>query len=255
MGCGSSSLKGEGAGGGLSGDAPQPIRKVNTNFSTIDYEAEVPANQRRRMTEYAPDETVRSRSEASGVDPNRSTSIDRPPPPIAGQTSEGPGGEKLEPYHTINDTKDMSYPHEMIGSSSQPNAGVAITNGSADHHNNNNNIDGLADQNDPTTAEAKDRAADRAEPINNQRTGTNSNSLSPPADGEAGKENRRKSWIDKFRSGKENREISDEEMKKYTGMTNAEMKEYARTGEGVGADRVRGITPLLMEDRMHVRRY
>jgi hypothetical protein len=58
MGCGSSRLKGEDVPDLNSQQvsvAPTPMKKVNTNFSAVDYEQE---SRDRRMTEYAPEETV-----------------------------------------------------------------------------------------------------------------------------------------------------------------------------------------------------
>lgn len=57
MGCGSSSLKGETP----EDIAPQPIKQVKTNFSTVDYDS---GAQGRRDTVYAPHETKRAKSDA-----------------------------------------------------------------------------------------------------------------------------------------------------------------------------------------------
>ncbi|RMZ75779.1 hypothetical protein DV738_g5305, partial [Chaetothyriales sp. CBS 135597] len=49
----------EGAQGGNSNEGhEEPIRKVATNFSTVDYDQEI--TQQRRNTEYAPHETVKT---------------------------------------------------------------------------------------------------------------------------------------------------------------------------------------------------
>ncbi|KAK5945982.1 hypothetical protein PMZ80_000121 [Knufia obscura] len=60
MGCGSSSLKGEKQSAGTD-DAPQPIKKVQTSFSTVDYDA---AGQGRRDTTVGPLDPVRQKSDA-----------------------------------------------------------------------------------------------------------------------------------------------------------------------------------------------
>ena len=60
MGCGSSKLKGEKQ-ADVTEDAPQPIKKVQTNFSTIDYDAE---GQGRRDTIVGPLEAVRQKPDA-----------------------------------------------------------------------------------------------------------------------------------------------------------------------------------------------
>ncbi|KAK5034661.1 hypothetical protein LTR13_006317 [Exophiala sideris] len=65
MGCGGSKLKGDDVPNLNSQPVPvnqpvnQPIKKVNTNFSTIDYDQDA---QHRRLTEYAPHETPRAPS-------------------------------------------------------------------------------------------------------------------------------------------------------------------------------------------------
>lgn len=59
MGCGSSSLKGEKQPAGRE-DAPQPIKKVQTSFSTVDYDA---AGQGRRDTTVGPLDPVRQKSD------------------------------------------------------------------------------------------------------------------------------------------------------------------------------------------------
>lgn len=191
MGCGSSSLKGEGG----SGVDPQPIRKVNTNFSTINYDQS--DNKKRRNTEYAPDDTIRNRSEASGA---ARISGDRP------QDDIGPGGEKLEPYRTAGDgteLKDMSYPHENANGPSRTDP----------------------DGPDPTTDSAKDKFASDNDPVNNSK---GSGMLSPDsAGGDAGK-GRRTSWLARLKP-QERKELTDEDLKKHTGMTRAEMDEWAKT--------------------------
>ena len=60
MGCGSSSLKGEQP-SDINTEAPKPIAKTKTNFSTIDYDSTA---TERRDTVYAPHEAIRQRSEA-----------------------------------------------------------------------------------------------------------------------------------------------------------------------------------------------
>lgn len=60
MGCGSSKLKGEEQTSATE-DAPQPIKKVQTNFSTVDYDA---AGQGRRDTTVGPLEPVHQKSDA-----------------------------------------------------------------------------------------------------------------------------------------------------------------------------------------------
>lgn len=59
MGCGSSSLKGEQP-SDVNTEAPKPITKTKTNFSTIDYDSTA---TERRDTVYAPHESARQKSE------------------------------------------------------------------------------------------------------------------------------------------------------------------------------------------------
>jgi hypothetical protein len=190
MGCGSSSLKGEAPSSGLSGDPSPQIRKVNTNFSAINYEGS--DQKKRRMTEYAPHETVRQQSHVSGIDPGKSSAGD----------DIGPDGERLQPYQTLGDgpndipLKDQSYPHEKIAGGGSAGSSQAM--------NGVNGVDGI----DPLSGKAKEEFATTNDPINHQDTG--SSSLEPPVGDEKKK---RGSWIDKFKGG-EKREISDEEMKK-----------------------------------------
>ncbi|ETN39935.1 uncharacterized protein HMPREF1541_06162 [Cyphellophora europaea CBS 101466] len=196
MGCGSSSLKGEGP-SGLANDQPQPIRKVATNFSTVNYDADTSDNRKRRMTEYAPEETIRNKSEVSATAPVPG-GVNRP----ATQDDDiGPGGEKveLEPYQTLNSNRDSAgfsntpYPHETgAASSSRPN-GVSDTD----------EVGGP----DPTSHTAKDKFAEANDPIQNQ----NSGGLAAP---ETAQQERKRSWIDKLKGGGDKKEISDEDMKK-----------------------------------------
>lgn len=116
MGCGQSSLKGEKK-EDIS-ETPQPIKKVATNFSTVNYDST--ASQGRRNTEYAPHDDVRHKpSEALSPLTEKQTnplSIDgatqpgavNPSAPAAtelpAQTSQNPVGvehSKVEPYKDV----------------------------------------------------------------------------------------------------------------------------------------------------------
>lgn len=194
MGCGSSSLKGEQPTGLGSSDQPQPIRKVATNFSTVDYDQDR-GNKKRRMTEYAPEDTIRNKSEVSTV-----------PPALSGVgrnshgDDQGPGGEKLElePYQTMGST-DRGYPHEKMTPSG---AGAASSSGATQGY---EDVNGFGRGSDPTSAQAKDQFAETNEPAHNNNSG-----LAPPDDGE---KKRKGSWLDRFKEGRRE-EISDEDMKK-----------------------------------------
>jgi hypothetical protein len=204
MGCGSSSLKGDGP-NAIGGDEPaRPAKKINTNFASVDYDSGARA---RRLTEYAPHETETARAKSSG-----------------GGESEAPkppgDGEDLEPYHTIEDNKDikdMTYPHENRAAESSTTPQV---NGDTD----------------PTTEQAKNQFASTNDPANpiNQDT-----SLQPPTD-DIQQSEKRGSWFGKkykefsdAKSGRNN-QISDEDMQKYTGKTKDEITDMVKEGKGVG---------------------
>lgn len=194
MGCGSSSLKGDKP-AGLGGDEPQPIRKVNTNFSTVNYEQDN-GNKKRRMTEYAPEDTIRNKSEVSGSDAGPAGGHVGRPDTAA---DEGPGGEKidLEPYRSMESptaVADMSYPHENpeaggAAASSSRAPGDTVVNG--------------ANGPDPTSAAAKDQFAEANDPA------TQNSGLAP----DEGSKERKRSWIEKLKESRKG-EISDEDMKK-----------------------------------------
>lgn len=206
MGCGSSSLKGD-APGGIGGDEPAaPARKVNTNFSSVDYDTGAKA---RRMTEYAPHETERVKSTGGDDDAAKD-----PADPLA--TRDDPN---LKPYQTIDDGSATTYPHERVAASS-----------TTPQVNGDNNRD-------PTSDAAKDSFATANDPAN---PSNQDSSLQPPADS-SGQPEKRRSWLgEKYkkysdaRDGR-NKSISDEDMQKYTGKTNEEMQAMVRDGKGVGA--------------------
>jgi hypothetical protein len=205
MGCGSSSLKGDGP-NAIGGDEPaRPAKKINTNFASVDYDSGAKA---RRLTEYAPHETETARAKSTG-----GTEPESPKPP--GE------GENLEPYHTIDDpskdAKDMSYPHEnrAAGSSTTPQV-----NGDMD----------------PTSDTAKDNFASANDPAN---PANQDSSLQPPGN-DTQQTEKRGSWFGKkfkeysdAKSGR-NSQISEEDMQKYTGKSKEEIAEMVKEGKGVG---------------------
>lgn len=104
MGCCQSDLKGEKQ-QDLAGDAPVPIKKVATNFSTIDYDAKATG---RRDTIIAPDQAERQKSTAG-------TSVRTDDDLIAPISGSGPapeastsGGERIgaENKLAVNSTQD-----------------------------------------------------------------------------------------------------------------------------------------------------
>lgn len=116
MGCGQSSLKGDKKEDIT--ETPQPIKKVATNFSTVNYDTTT--SQGRRNTEYAPHDTIQHKpSEALSPLTEKQTnplSIDGATHPgavttstpaateLPAQTPQNPvGGEhtKVEPYRDV----------------------------------------------------------------------------------------------------------------------------------------------------------
>lgn len=95
MGCCQSDLKGETQGDGTDAAtayAPQPIKKVKTNFSTIDYDA---GASHRRDTVVDPHELLEK------SDPSRpKSSTDHPPDQIASTT---PGGDRAGTEDPLQD--------------------------------------------------------------------------------------------------------------------------------------------------------
>ena len=170
MGCGSSSLKGD--------DVPnvnsqpvtapgatgvQPMKKVKTNFSDINYEQDA---QNRRMTEYAPDQAValvreesrdltaeqQLQNESDDIMPDR-------PDTNAGTgphaSADDPGDTTLKPYQTLN---DGDWDQQSPGTKAHvPQSPAAYTDGTGTQ--------------DPTSTSAKDNFAsdnDPANPINQE---------------------------------------------------------------------------------------
>ncbi len=218
MGCGSSSLKGDNPTGvGGAAEDTRPARKVNTNFSMPDYDTGAPKN--RRMTEYAPDETERPKSPSPDLD-----DLD----PAGGPA---PSDDRIKPYQTLSGGQDQSYPHESAGA-----GGVGATSRQV-----NGDSTGAGLSPDPTSQVAKDNFAAANDPANNTTLDSNnSNTINP----ETGKE-RKRSWLgEKYKNYADKRDsrpadgekkFTDEELKKYTGKTNEEMRKMVEEGRGVGA--------------------
>ena len=225
MGCGSSSLKGDDPTGvGGAAEDTRPARKVNTNFSMPDYDTN--ANKGRRMTEYAPHETVRPKSPSPDLD-----DMD----PAGGP---GPADDKIKPYQTLGDNQDQSYPHEAAGGSSGVGATTRQVNGDST---------GAGLSADPTSQAAKDHFATANDPANNAHASA-TNNLDPnntnTIDPETGKE-RKRSWLgEKYKNYADKRDnrppegerkFTDDELKKYTGKSNEEVRKMVEEGRGVGA--------------------
>ncbi|EXJ93000.1 hypothetical protein A1O3_01556 [Capronia epimyces CBS 606.96] len=264
MGCGFSSLKGE--------DVPavnnpptteigEPARRVNTNFSTVDYDQD---SRGRRMTEYAPDETVKpkpSRSRHSTTEP------DQPSPQLGRAEDDGPAGPHGSETNTAANGElsaqhgpvTASYPHEV----SRPQAADAdgdfklkpyqtLDGGDWDSTTveaaqTRPHANGEPASQDPTSSLAKDEFAtsnDPANPVNQESKHRNSKKHSSSDNETAGA--RKKSWLGQkyasYQQSKQGRgvQLSDEELKKYTGKDHAELKEWAKTHPGVAGNQGSG---------------
>lgn len=243
MGCGASSLKGDDVPEVNSNPTPvtPPMRKVNTNFSTVNYDQD---SQERRLTEYAPHETPRSKSNdlSAGRPPHlghaegQNDSLaadpsDRHAGSKAGASSSGAGGEEtlppLKPYTTFD------------GGDWDNDTAVQAPN-----------VDGTDQQaSDPTSTLAKDEFAtdnDPANPLNqeshegnnhhnhHQNQNHQGSSTDDPSD------SKKSSWLGQkyasFQSAKRGSGISDEDLKKYTGKDRAELSAWAKNAPGVGGN-------------------
>lgn len=217
MGCGSSSLKGDsptGVGGDSSDPAPRPVKKVATNFSTVDYDNT--DNKKRRNTEYAPHETAAQESNIEEVVAHANNGV------------EQPKDETVEPYHDPDSptaqretvpTRLSDMIDERNGVNHDANAGA-----------------------DPLSAQSKDKFAEQNAPAHNTSTGTDyeGSTLAPDSIPPGGAGEKKSSMFGKAykkysdsRDGR-NTNISEDDMKKYTGKSKEEMTRYMQEGEGVG---------------------
>ncbi|KIX04005.1 uncharacterized protein Z518_07558 [Rhinocladiella mackenziei CBS 650.93] len=245
MGCGVSSLKGDAVPDLNSNPttAPAPIKKIRTNFSTIDYEQ---GSRQRRMTEYAPHET-----------PKPKTSDDMTGGPLLGRAV----GSLLQNDHDAAnpsggnmDAPSSGYPHEGAGSNSEPAQAngnpdmllkpyQTLDGGDWDEDVNNEAPQVNGTQADPTSSLAKDEFAASNDPANPRNQ--ESEQLSGPSDTTTSEH--KKSWFGQkyasFQAAKQGRgsaHLSDEEIKKYTGKDRAELRRWAETAPGVGGNQVAG---------------
>lgn len=130
MGCGQSSLKGEKKEDIT--ETPQPIKKVATNFSTINYDSAA-AGSGRRNTEYAPHDDIRHKpSDAlspltekpinplgidGAVQPGTTTAVTGATE-LPAQTSQNPVGvevpSKTEPYKDVTASPTTPTTHNVV---------------------------------------------------------------------------------------------------------------------------------------------
>ncbi|KAL2421545.1 hypothetical protein ABEF95_004842 [Exophiala dermatitidis] len=296
MGCGCSSLKGDDVPNvnsvptTVTDPAMEPAKRINTNFSAIDYDQQGDTRGR-RMTEYAPEEitqekhhdhhhssdnenknkrsaTTDNTTTAANLNDNLNTSI------LDTNTTLGGGypheaadplnkhtehnhihhhhDEELKPYRTLSggdwDTDD----HAHSGHHHQVNG----TGTRADNTQNQNQGP------DPTSSLSKDEFATHNDPANpeNQTPHTHSSRSSSRkkhsrsnggingADDVAAGEQRNKSstWLGQkyaaFQQAKrgEGVQVSDEDLKKYTGRDRAELKRWAESQPGVAGNQGAG---------------
>jgi hypothetical protein len=256
MGCGASSLKGDDVPDlnsqpvATTDPANQPMRKVKTNFSDINYDQDA---NKRRMTEYAPHETpppIREQSHdlsaekrrstqapdhieslGSDVDPRTAASYPHESRIPGSETTAGDPDAALKPYQTID------------GGDWDENE--AHTNPTSQHVVNGTSFD-------PTSESAKDSFAtanDPANPLNqeshHQQQQQHQENGTAGTSGSTGDEHK-KSWLGQkyasLQSAKRGPGASDEDIKKYTGKEKQELEQWASGRAGVGgnqpADRV-----------------
>ncbi|EXJ70933.1 uncharacterized protein A1O5_05925 [Cladophialophora psammophila CBS 110553] len=284
MGCGSSSLKGA--------DIPdlnsqpttatgaQPIRKIRTNFSEVDYDQNA---RERRLTEYAPHEQpppVREEShdftaEQSGYEqwqqydtqPGRQ-SYDAGPPMgyvLPQGSMSGPDaadrdrGASLKPYQTFDggdwDNQDASAQRqESYVNGTQETRGDPTSNASknqfaaANDPANPSNQEGHhsqpndhhRDQRQASRYNNNDDELNNVSPIS-YNTGTDPGA-NPDIHGDD--DEPKKSWLGQkyasFQSAKRGSGLSDEDVLKYTGKDRKELNEWVQNRPGVGPNQEAG---------------
>lgn len=263
MGCGASSLKGEDVNVNGATSMPAP-RRVNTNFASVDYSQE--ANQGRRMTEYAPHETVSAKKshDGSGL-------------AVSGRPSEATDGN-AGVSHLNGDgplapnvlSTNPTYPHEgskggVVAGEPANQEGLKpyMTNGGDGWDNEDNatsraqqqssQVNGTQDS-DPTSLGAKTHFALENDPasldnqVSRKEKENHSQSLDPSSTAASSEDRgaRKKSWLgdkySKFHAAKTGKDVvlSDEELKKYTGKDRQELKEWAEARSGVGSNQSAG---------------
>ncbi|RMZ81638.1 hypothetical protein DV737_g2389, partial [Chaetothyriales sp. CBS 132003] len=198
MGCGPSSLKGDSPQGINNDDAVdnRPIRKVATNFTTVDYEQE--HYQERRNTAYAPHETERTASATSDAIRHAKNGIiakDEGPKDSeqlkASQSVDAGSGEQVKAYQSIDAGNVVSGDSVAVASS---------------------NVD-------PTAAAAKENFASANDPAANQQQ-------EQPLATEEGNTSSSPSW--------QNNKIKEDDLIKYTGKSKDDVLDMVDRGDGVG---------------------
>lgn len=262
MGCGSSSLKGDDV--NVNGGPMPAPKKVNTNFASVDYSQE--SNQGRRMTEYAPHETAKSKKSYDAAGSGRPSEAADGSAGISHLNDDG----ALAPNGLGTDAGKASHPHEGTGSTGlrvgavdqvelkpyMTNDGDGWDNDDKTATSNQQHASHANDtqDSDPTSVGAKQHFALENDPASvenqesRQQKAKNSQSLHPTSASAPSEENegRKKSWLgDKYskyhaaKTGK-NVVLSDEELKKYTGKDRKELNEWAEGRKGLGQNQSAG---------------
>lgn len=242
-------------------------KRVNTNFASVDYSQD--AGQGRRMTEYAPHETVKTkkshevpRSTASGRPSVANDGILDTSPPVAdkplaadplttttgtvtypheGTASTGPAADatnnvELKPYKTNGD--DGWGDDDNFGANKQQPSTMPPVNGTTQEDTDPTSLNAkrhFAHENDPASAANQESHREKASHSQQQANGGGL----AVAEGEDG--GRKKSWLgdkySKYHAAKHGKNVvlSDEELKKYTGKDRQELNEWAE-GRAVGAN-------------------
>lgn len=257
MGCGSSSLKGD--------DVPnvnsqpvdnatglQPMKKVKTNFSDINYEQDAHG---RRMTEYAPDQSIAapvreesfSAAQLAAGQQQQQRGVgtdgimpDRPDLNASNAAAYPHGVSGPGPHATVDDAGDTSLkPYQTIDGedwdANDPAATRAINDQPYTNGTNGTNGEDL----DPTSSSAKQHFAEDNDPSQhnnqqqhhhsshdgsqyldaNENNNYNGSGVSPSS--ETGSDGRKKSWLGQkyagYQAAKRGTGPSDEDVLKYTG--------------------------------------
>lgn len=279
MGCGSSSLKGE----DVNVNGPQPSaadpaapRRVRTDFASVDYDQD--GGNGRRMTEYAPHETVRSQSGArhhsdlvpAGLqgDPKKSSKSAGTHDSLLPDTTNRNITAEADTFphqgvglgeSKLNDADEAALkPYQTIDNDGWDKDDFQTATQSPSSH----AVNGLRDDSglDPLTMQAKDEFAHDNDPasVGNQTSrhhhgdghhangdhpsGPGSESAPSPRASKDGK----KSWLgDKYaqyqalKTGR-NQQLSDDELKKYTGMDRQQLKDWGDARDGVAGNQRAG---------------
>ncbi|EXJ54129.1 hypothetical protein A1O7_09466 [Cladophialophora yegresii CBS 114405] len=266
MGCGSSRLKGDDipdlnsqpVNTTTSNSSVQPMKKVRTNFSDVDYEQDGHA---RRLTEYAPHEK---------------------PPPVREESRDLSAEKQAGGYETeqrqqqflnndlapdrpdLNPGSSAGFPHENAGAGSTAAQAAPDTalkpyqtldgdgwdndtsNSNPQQRSANMDLRDNQDSNDPTSRDAKDafaRANDPADPLNqDHRTRLDLNTQHQQDVHEPPKSERKGSWLGQkyasYQAAKRGAGPSDEDVLQYTGKDRDELRDWARDRPGVGGNQV-----------------